>query len=77
MLLSRLRQLVQPYSMLEIQGPFFDYPMKRGTKWRIYIMVQVKSRTLREQHLKNLLSLCHKDAFLKRTFMGVDIDPLD
>ncbi len=73
MLLKELRRLVRRGGS---EGPFMDYPSKRGVYWRAFILVLSQTRNQRTQVLDELELQIESSIILKKNFLSIEIDPL-
>jgi primosomal protein N' (replication factor Y) len=74
-MLAALREMKRKLLSSSCQGPFLDYPMKRGSYWQAYLLIQCVSRIERKQLLDKFQELVAQDLLLKKMMRSVDIDP--
>jgi len=72
-LLKEMRNLSK---MTHCEGPFLDYPPKRGGLWRAYFLVIRESRGARHHQVDRVIEGSERSHMLKKSFLSIEIDPL-
>ncbi|MBM4222485.1 MAG: primosomal protein N', partial [Gammaproteobacteria bacterium] len=76
-LMLKIRNYLKASKCLyEWEGPFMDFPAKRGPYWRVYCIIQEQSRALRASRIKKMQDIIEKNRSLKNIFLSIEIDPL-
>jgi len=72
-LLKSLRDLARKGGC---EGPFMDYPPKRGAYWRAFLLVSCSLRSQRDQVLDRVCDRIENSVVLRKFFLSIEIDPL-
>jgi primosomal protein N' (replication factor Y) len=58
------------------EGPFMDYPPKRGLFWRAFVLILRPTRSERHRTVDSFMELSYNNPYLKKSFLSIEIDPL-
>jgi primosomal protein N' (replication factor Y) len=78
---ASIEKLMQPLKQFcknnLLWGPCLDYPYRRGSLWRFYVMFSGQDRKSRAIKVTKALNEINQHPVLRKNFLSVEIDPLD
>lgn len=65
------------FSKYHVWGPCLDYPYRRGDFWRFYGLLRAPDRKTRAANVNKILQALQANPLFQKSFLSVEIDPLD